>query len=89
MLDVKPGDLVIVPEHSYLTSVTDNEARWNEATTMAIVVASAVAYVETDLGVSGLATVLIPNQGVYQVDEAMLIEPDEYRPKTRYRLWEG
>lgn len=94
MRDAKPGDMCYVSNGAYLLSAVDNEARWNEHCASAIVVSTTNRVIENDEGeVSGVVIVMIANVGLFKVDEAELMTPDEYGdagrlfPPTRIREW--
>lgn len=89
-----PGELVYVASGAYLRSLVTNEERWNESICMATVVATGHPHVvESDENVEGFAVVLIPNVGLYFVEETCLMTQDQYAdpnrlfPVPRLREW--
>lgn len=93
MPDTRPGDQVYVKEGALLRSAVDNGEEWNERIMLALVIGSPMRYVELDDEITGLVTVFIAEKGMFLVEEAQLMTPDEYANPARLfpltRLREG
>jgi hypothetical protein len=78
-----PGDLCYVKAGAYLIAVIGNEECWHGTNSLAVVVATSFQISDDDDDVANRYTVMLPDRGLFKVDEAYMWTPDEYNCPTR------
>lgn len=76
MLDLKPGNLVLVSPGVLIQSIVNNESYYNDIVDLAIIVSTTPFVWESDDRIEHvLVTVFIGSRGLFVVDGRMLLDP--------------
>lgn len=78
-----PGDQAYVCQHAYMQALETNESGWLSNMEPAIVISTSVQVTEEDDAVTGKVTILIPDKGLFKIDESYLMTPEEYADPSR------